>query len=55
MIIEIAQHTELVAMKTIPEYYEVMIEAFLDAFAFGTVVSIAMAEISVIMLYGGRC
>ena len=42
-------------MKTIPDYYAVMIDAFLDAFAFGTVVSIAMAEISVIMLYDGRC
>lgn len=42
-------------MKTIHDFYAVMVEAFLDAFAFGNATSIDMAVLSVILLYDGRC
>lgn len=42
-------------MKTMHDYYAVMFDAFLDALAFGTAISIDMAVLSVTMLYEGRC
>lgn len=42
-------------MKTMHDYYAVMFDAFLDAFAFGNATSIDMAVLSVILLYDGRC